>query len=202
MYELINISSLSTVVKETSYTVSGNSNIGSRPNRKQQIFSLPGRAQLFVLFSPSTACHLTSPTRTVSFRSPSYHLPRLFTGFSETVGIATLLMKNVLSTTFCLTIEMLLDLEGLNCIHAHSILSVILPNNRLVQATVVVMVVMLSMYALIGASRIPEAKRSPLTTHLDALMILNFNGKSQRRNGEMEFWSCETKLQIPKKGFH
>jgi len=28
------------------------------------------------------------------------------------------------------------------------------------------------MYALIGGSLIPEAKRSPSTTHLDALMII------------------------------
>jgi len=40
-----------------------------------------------------------------------------------------------------------------------------------VHATVVVMVVMSSMYALIGGSHIPEAKCSPRTTHLDALMI-------------------------------
>jgi len=57
-------------------------------------FSLPGRAQLF-----TTACRLTSPTQTVSFRSPSYHFPRLFTGFSETVGIVSPLIRNVLSTT-------------------------------------------------------------------------------------------------------
>jgi len=82
-------------------------------------FSLPGRAQLFMLFNPFTACRLTS--QTVSFRSPLYHLPRLFTGFSETVGMASPLMKNALSTTFPLTIEMLLDLEGLNYIRAHSI---------------------------------------------------------------------------------
>jgi len=73
--------------------------------------------------------------------------------------------------TFPLTIEMLLDLEGLNCVCAHSILSVNFPNNRLVQAIVVVMFVMSSMYALIDGSRIPEAKRSPPTIHLDALMI-------------------------------
>jgi len=33
------------------------------------------------------------------------------------------------------------------------------------------MVVMSSMYDRIGGSRIPEAKSSPPTTHLDALMI-------------------------------
>lgn len=66
---------------------------------------------------------------------------------------------------------MLLDLVGLNCIRAYSMLLVNLPNNRLVQATVVVMVVMSSMNALIGGSRIPEANRSPPTTHFDALMI-------------------------------
>jgi len=33
------------------------------------------------------------------------------------------------------------------------------------------MVAMSSMYAWIGGSHIPEAKRSPPTTHLDALMI-------------------------------
>jgi len=32
MYELINTSSLSTVVKETSYTISGHNNLGNRPN--------------------------------------------------------------------------------------------------------------------------------------------------------------------------
>jgi len=110
MYELINTSSLSTVVKETSYTISGHNNLGNRPNWKHQSFSLPGRAQLFMLFNPSTACRLTSPTQAVSFRSPSYHNPRLFTGFSETFGIASPLMKNVLSTTF--PTEILLDLRA------------------------------------------------------------------------------------------
>jgi len=37
-----------------------------------------------MLFNSSTACRLTYSTWTVSFRSQSYHLPRLFTGFSET----------------------------------------------------------------------------------------------------------------------
>jgi len=32
---------------------------------------------------------------------------------------------------------------------------------------------MSSMYALIGGSHIPEAKHSPPTTHLDALMIIS-----------------------------
>jgi len=92
-------------------------------------------------------------------------------------------MKNVLSTTFPLTIEMLLDLEGLNCICAHSILSVNFPNNRLVQATLVVMVVMSSMYVLIGGSRIPEAKCSLPTTHFDALMITSI--AMVKASGEM-----------------
>jgi len=124
-----------------------------------------GRAQLFMLSNPSTACCLTSPTQTVTFRSPSYHLPRLF---SETVGIASPLLTNVIYY-LSFTIEILLDLEGLNCIRAHSILSVNFLNDRLVQATVVVMFVMSSMYALIGGSRIPEAKHSSPTTHLYAL---------------------------------
>jgi len=95
MYELINASSISTVVKGTSYTVSGHSNLGSRSNWKLQSFSLPGRAQLFMLFNPSNACRLSAPTQTVSSSYHLYHLPRLFTGFSETVGIASPLMKNV-----------------------------------------------------------------------------------------------------------
>ncbi|MGH0172355.1 UNVERIFIED_CONTAM: hypothetical protein FKN15_063284 [Acipenser sinensis] len=44
--------------------------------------------------------------------------------------------------------EMLLDLAGLNCIRAHLMLSASLPSNRLVQATIAVMVVMSSMYAI------------------------------------------------------
>ena len=92
-------------------------------------------------------------------------------------------MKNVLSTTLPLIIEMLLDLVGLNCIHAHSMLLISLPNNRLVQATVVVMIVMSSMYALIGGSRIPEAKRSPPTTHFDALIITSI--AMVKASGEM-----------------
>jgi len=90
-------------------------------------------------------------------------------------------MKSVLSTTFPLTFEMLLDLEGLNWICTHSILSVIIniPNNRLVQATVI----RLSShpYALIGGSRIPEAKRSPPT--IDALMITSI--AMVKASGEM-----------------
>jgi len=72
-------------------------------------------------------------------------------------------MKTFLSTTFPLTIKMLLDLEG---IRAHSILSVNLPNNRLVQATVVVIVVMPSMYALIGGSRILPKEAHVALNHM------------------------------------
>ncbi|MBN3274564.1 PAX5 protein, partial [Polyodon spathula] len=68
-------------------TVSGHSSLGSRPNLKHQSVSLLGKALLSMLFHPFTACCLTSPTRTVSFRSPSHHLPRLFTGFSDTVVV-------------------------------------------------------------------------------------------------------------------
>jgi len=73
-----------------------------------------------------------------------------------------------------------LDLEGLNCIRAHSILSVNFPNNWLVQA---IDVVMAYMYALISGSRIPEAKRSPPNTHLDLMItyiayLLTYNGAS------------------------
>jgi len=102
-----------------------------------------------------------------------------------------------------------LDLEDLNFIRAHSILSVNLPNNRLVQATVVVMFVMSSMYALIGGSRI-----SPPTTHLDDLMITSI--AMVKASGEMVhpaiiptskhfhvvLNSGETKLQISKIGLH
>jgi len=80
-------------------------------------------------------------------------------------------MNNVLY----LTIKMLIDLEGLNCIRAHSILLVNLPNNRLVQAAVVVMVVM--------SCRIPEDKRSPPTTNLDVLM--NISIVMVKASGEM-----------------
>jgi len=56
------------------------------------------------------------------------------------------------------------------------------------------------MYALIGGSHIPEAQRSPPTTHLDALFDhFHCHGKSQWRNGaschraalpcSAEFWS-------------
>jgi len=170
MYELINASSLSTVVKKPrTHSVATATSAVDQTESTRALVCLVQHSCLCSSTFP--LLHLTSPTQTLSFRSPSYHLPRLFTGFSETVGIASPFMKNVLSTTFPLTIKMLLDLEGLNCIHAHSILSVNFPNNRLVQATVVVMVVMSSMYALTGGSRIPEAKRSPPTTHLDALMI-------------------------------
>jgi len=78
---------------------------------------------------------------------------------------------------------MRLDLEGLNSVFAHSILSINLPKNRLVQGTVVVMVVMSSMHALIGGSRIPEAKHSPPTAHLDALMIISI--PMVKASGEM-----------------
>jgi len=45
------------------------------------------------------------------------------------------------------------------------------------------MAVMSSMYALIGGSRIPEAKRSPHTTHLNALMITSIT--MVKASGEM-----------------
>jgi len=86
-----------------------------------------------MLFNPSTAYRLISPAQTMSLdpHCTIYQDSSAFclTAFSEIVGIASPLMKNVLSTTFPLTIEMLLDLEGFNCIRGHSVLSVNLPNN-------------------------------------------------------------------------
>ncbi len=67
--------------------------------------------------------------------------------------------------------EILRDLLGLISIRAHLMFPWSLYNSRLVHALVVVMVVMSSIYALIGGSRSPLFRRSPPTTQRDARII-------------------------------
>lgn len=91
-------------------------------------------------------------------RSALYQRLRLLLGFSRTVGLGSLLTWNLSLAILPLTKEMLRDLMGLN-------------SRRLVHALVVAIVVMSSVYTLIGGRLSPLFNRSPPTTHRDARMI-------------------------------
>ncbi len=114
---------------------------------------------------------LTCCTWSLSLRLALYHLPRLLTGCSDTVGIGSSPIQNFTFFSCPLTIEMLRDLFGLIFIRAHLMFSCSFPSSRLVHPAVVVRMVMSSMYARIGGRRIPFLVRSPPTTHLEALMM-------------------------------
>jgi len=122
-------------------------------------------------------------TWSLSLRLALYHLPRLLTDFcSDTVGIGSSPMKNLrsLSTTF--TTEILRDLDGLIFMRAQLMFSSSFLSSLLVHRTVVVSVVISSMYALRGGNHSEEPTRCLLTTHFEArtmtsIVIMNTRGE-------------------------
>ena len=95
-----------------------------------------------------------------------YHLPKLLIGFSATVGIGPLSIKNLVSLNLPLIIETLQHLLGLICILAFAIFCWSFLIRCSLQGIAVVKVVMSSINALIGVNRFPDFILSPLTTHL------------------------------------
>lgn len=114
---------------------------------------------------------LSCSTHFMSLRSVLYQRLRLLIGFSRTVGMGSLLTWYLSLAILPLTIERLRDLMGLNSIRAHLMFSWSLPSRRLVHALVVAIIVMLSIYTLIGGRLSPLFNRSPPTTHQDTRMI-------------------------------
>lgn len=94
--------------------------VGSKPNWKHHSFRAPRRAVLFIFVRQSNVFFL-SCSSIKSLMSAVYHHLRLFIGFSKTVGIGWLLMKNVSLVSWPLTMEMLQDLLGLGPIFSWSL---------------------------------------------------------------------------------
>ena len=141
----------------------------SSPNFINQSFNLPGS---IVLFSrPLVTSFLSWSTCPLSLRETSYHRPRLFTGFLETVGIASSPMWNLWPNSFPLMMDMLLDLLVLIFIRAISMFPCSFLSSRTVKALVMVSVVRSSMYSLTGGSLRPGLMCCPPTTYQDAWMI-------------------------------
>jgi len=69
------------------------------------IHLLEKQEQLFMHFNPSTACCLTSPTRTVSFRSPSYHRMQFKPSKLRSISIVVAYMTSCLKSVECLLEE-------------------------------------------------------------------------------------------------
>ena len=138
IYELTNLSSLSTFDIGTSYTDNGHINLGNKPNCKHHNFNLPGSPDFSILPIPSTTSFLSCSICSLSFSSSLYHLPKLFTGLSLIDGISSSSTWNVLSIIFPLVSEMLLDLLGLIFILAHLRFSFNFSSNLFVQGTVMV----------------------------------------------------------------
>lgn len=124
-----------------------------------------------ICFSPLIVSFWSCLICSVSLSLAFYHHPRLFIGFLRMVGICPSLMMNLLLERWLLIMEIFRDLLGLIFMPVQLILLWSFSNNHLVHGFVVFMVVMWSIYALIGSKGRPCSNLSPPTTHADARMI-------------------------------
>lgn len=77
----------------------------------------------------------------MSLRLALYARPELLTDKSDTFGMAVFMMWNLWSVSFPLTLDMLLDLMGLNFICAHFMFDISFSSSHFVHATIGVKVV-------------------------------------------------------------
>ena len=104
-----------------------------------------------MISSPSSVVFRVSFPCFVSLRDESYHLPRLFTGSSETVGMTWFAMLKVTdSSTFPFRRDRLLDFFGLNSIPAAATTSSSLSRISRVSSSLLERTVVSSMKAFKG----------------------------------------------------
>ena len=153
--------------------MSGHITWGRSPNCRNQSLSFPGSRVLMFSRLLVMSC-LICCTWSLSLRLALYHLPRLLTGCSETVGIGLSPKQNFMFLSFPLAIEMPRDLLSSIFSSGSTWFSCSFPSSRLVHAAVVVRVVRVvvsSMYAWIGGRWILFLVHSPPTTHFEVLMM-------------------------------
>src|SRR5215467_11702476 len=88
VYWLIFLPMTSTVARLTSYICNGHRSLGISMNWRIHTLNRPCTSVLFMVFSPLSASSFIPWLCMVSLSDQSYHLPRLLTGCSHTVGIA------------------------------------------------------------------------------------------------------------------